>query len=158
LSSDRTFFVVSLRKIRRDGLKKLLLIFAVTLAGLGMVACTNGETMVLLDEKITAVKVAESNGFGGMNEEILKSFEDKQSLKIFERAITSAVEQPGQLDISEPEYDIMVEYDGAPTHALHLWLGDEGQRSTFMYLNDEVVYLSSKEMTGKLRELILGEE
>lgn len=139
-------------------MKKLLLIFAVTLAALGMVACTNGETMVLLDERITAVKVAESKGFGGMNEEILRSFEDKQSIKLFERAITSAVEQPGKVDISNPEYDIMVEYDGAPTHALHLWLGDEGQRSTFMYLNDEVVYLTSKEVTGKLRVLILEGE
>lgn len=138
---------------------KKFYLFLLVLMVTGLVACQSGsgETMVLLDEKITMVHVAHSNGFGEMSEEILKTFEDKNSIKTFKRAITSAVKQSGEVDISDPEYDIMVEYEEAPTHALHLWLGDEGQRSTFMYLNDEVVYLTSKEMTGKLRDLLLEE-
>jgi hypothetical protein len=121
----------------------------------------DSETMVLLDEKISAVNVSESNGFGGMNEEILHSFQDKASLRVFERAILTAVRQPGKADISAPEYDVMVEYQPEgefPAHGIHLWLGSENERSTFMYIGDDAVYLTSPAHTKKLRELILSEK
>lgn len=138
----------------------LLLICAVTT----MAACQTEqtETMVLLDEKISEVKLSKSNGFGEMNEDTLLTFKDKKSVKIFEKAITTAIKQPGKADISEPEYDVMVEYESdegeLPTHGIHLWLGKENEKSTFMYITDDSVYLTSPQMTKKLRELILTEE
>ena len=125
-----------------------------------LVACVPEptETMVLLDEKIAKVSISKSNGFGGMNEDILLTFKDEQSLNIFEKAITTAIKQPGLVDTSEPEYDVMVEYDSTegelPTHAIHLWIGKENEKSTFMYIADDSIYLTSAKMTGEIRKLI----
>lgn len=129
-----------------------------------MAACQTqqAETMVLLDEKIAEVKISESEGFEEMNQDIILSFKDKKSLDTFEKAITTAIKQRGKVDISEPEYDVMVEYESdegeLPTHGIHLWLGKEDEKSTFMYITDDHVYLTSTQMTKKLRELILSEE
>jgi hypothetical protein len=134
----------------------ILIFLAILSAG-----CQAPETMVLLDEKISEVNVSKSNGFGGMNEEILYSFQDKESLTKFENAIISAVRQPGKADISDPEYDVMVEYQPEgefPAHGIHLWLGGENERSTFMYIGDDAVYLTSPAHTEKLRELIVEEK
>ncbi|MFJ7976645.1 hypothetical protein ACIQZI_13225 [Peribacillus sp. NPDC096379] len=120
------------------------------------------ETMVLLDEKISEVKISKSKGFGGMNEEFILTFKDKESLDIFEKAITTAIKQLGKVDIAEPEYDVMVEYmaeEGElPTHGIHLWLGKENEKSTFMYIADDSVYLTSPQITKKLRMLIFSEK
>lgn len=129
---------------------------------MAMVACQLKQTerMVLLDEKISEIKVSKSKGFGRMNEDFILSFKDKKSIDIFEKAITTAVKQPGKVDIDEPEYDVMVEYKAKegelPTHGIHLWLGKENEKSTFMYITDDSVYLNSLKMTTELRKLILS--
>lgn len=116
------------------------------------------ETMVLLDEKISAVEISKSNGFGGMNEEIIHSFTDAESIKVFKNSIITAHKQMGKVDVAEPEYDVMVKYTSAkgqlPTHGIHLWLGEENEKSMFMYIGDDEVYLTSAENTQKLRKLI----
>ncbi|KOP81151.1 hypothetical protein AMS60_00690 [Bacillus sp. FJAT-21945] len=145
-------------------MKAIFSILSIICAAIIMAACQTqqAETMVLLDEKISEVKISESEGFGGMNEDIILSFKDKKSLDIFEKAITTASKQPGKADISEPEYDVMVEYESnegeLTTHGIHLWLGKENEKSTFMYITDDSVYLTSPQMTEKLRKLILSEE
>lgn len=111
---------------------------------------THIETMELLDEKISAINVSESNGLGGMNEDIIMSFTDEESMKGFKKAITSAQKQSGKVDISKPDYDVMVKYgEGQPTHGIHLWLGKENEKSMFMYIGDNEVYLTSVKDTGK---------
>lgn len=129
-----------------------------------MVACQTqqGETMVLLDERISEVKISKSKGFGGMNEDFILSFKDKKALDTFEKAIKTAIKQPKKADKSKPDYDVMVEYESdegeLPTHGIHLWLGKENEKSTFMYIADDSIYLTSSQMTERLRELILSEE
>lgn len=124
----------------------------------GMITgCQSAETMVLLDEEVREIKVSKSEGLGGINEESFISFKDRKSIAVFEKAITSAVKQSGNADISKPEYDIAVEYKGElPSHGIHLWLGEDNEKSVFMYITDESVYLTSPEMTIKLRSLILS--
>ncbi|MEK5108833.1 MULTISPECIES: hypothetical protein [Cytobacillus] len=41
-----------------------------------------GETMVLLDEKISEIKISESNGTGEMNEEINLSIKEEELLDL----------------------------------------------------------------------------
>ena len=117
--------------------------------------------MVLLDEKVKTVNISESKGFGGMNTELLQSFTDEKSIRVFEKAVTTAKKQAGEIDVSEPEYDVMVEYEAGegelPTHAIHLWLGGENERSTLMYIEDNKVYLTTPAITKKLRTLLIKE-
>ncbi|WP_428909937.1 hypothetical protein [Niallia sp. Krafla_26] len=119
-----------------------------------------GNTMVLLDEKVKVMNVSESNGFGDMNQNILFSFNDQQSIKVFEKAIRTAVQSQTTIDETKPDYDVMVEYVGGfPTHAIHLWLGEENEKSTFMYMIGEgETYVTSAKTTNQLRELLLREE
>lgn len=121
-----------------------------------------GETMVLLDEEIAAVKISESEGHGDMNQEVKTSFTDNESIKIFETAILTAVEQKSDVDMLTPDYDVMVEYETSkgslPTHGIHLWLGEEDGKSTFTYITDETTYLTTSKVTNELRELLLSGE
>ena len=129
------------------------------LAGLSLiVGCQNSEgtTMVLLDEKVKEINVSKSNGVGDMNQDIILSFDDKESIKVFEKAIRTAVKQQSNINESKPDYDVMVEYDGGfPTHAIHLWLGEEGEKSILMYMVGGETYLTSSKATDQMRELIL---
>ena len=129
------------------------------LAGLSLiVGCQNsdGNTMVLLDERVKEINVSKSNGVGDMNQDIILSFDDKESIKVFEKAIRTAVKQKSNINESKPDYDVMVEYVGGfPTHAIHLWLGDEGEKSILMYMVGGETYLTSSKATDQMRELIL---
>ena len=120
---------------------------------------TDGTTMVLLDEKVKEINVSKSNGVGDMNQNIILSFDDKESIKVFEKAIRTAVKQQLNINESKPDYDVMVEYVGGfPTHAIHLWLGDEGEKSILMYMVGGETYLTSSKATDQLRGLILSEQ
>lgn len=139
-------------------LKSLLLFAGLFL----IVGCQNsdGTTMVLLDEKVKEINVSKSNGVGDMNQDIIFSFDDKESIKVFEKAIRTAVIHQSNINETTPDYDVMVEYDGGlPTHAIHLWLGEEGEKSILVYMVGEgETYLTSSKATDQLRELILLEQ
>ena len=111
------------------------------LTGLSLiVGCQNSQenTMVLLDEKVKEVNVAKSSGVGDMNQDIILSFNNKESIKVFEMAIRTAVIYQSNINETTPDYDVMVEYNrGLPTHAIHLWLGEEGEKSILMYMVGE---------------------
>ena len=133
------------------------------LAGLSLiVGCQNsqGNTMVLLDEKVKEVNVSKSSGVGDMNQDIIFSFDDEESIKVFEKAIKTAVKQKSDINETKPDYDVMVEYDGGlPTHAIHLWLGEEGEKSILMYMVGEgETFVTSSKATNQLRELMLSEQ
>lgn len=116
------------------------------------------ETMVLLDEEIAQIHIAASNGAGDMNaEEILLSIDDKALIATFKNAITTAVKQSSTPEQSTPDYDVMVEYvDGLPTHAIHLWLGEEDEESKLTYFTNDAVYYTSPKMTNELRAMLLS--
>ena len=126
-----------------------------------IVGCQNNQenAMVLLDEKVKEINVSKSSGVGDMNQDIILSFNDKQSIKVFEKAIRTAVKQQSNINAKKPDYDVMVEYNGGfPTHAIHLWLGEKDEKSTLMYMVGEgETYLTSQKTTNQLRELLLSE-
>ena len=107
-------------------------------------------------KEVKEINVSKSNGVGDMNQNIILSFDDKESIKVFEKAIRTAVKQQSNINESKPDYDVMVEYVGGfPTHAIHLWLGDEGEKSILMYMVGGETYLTSSKATDQMRELIL---
>lgn len=135
-------------------------IYLFLLAMIFIVGCTNQEqTMDLLDENIREINVSKSNGVGDMNQDILVSISDTESIKIFENIIRTAVKQKSNNDAVKPDFDLMVEYEGdLPTHAIHLMLGEKGEESILMYIDSEgETYVTSSNSTDQLRELILSE-
>lgn len=119
--------------------------------------------MVLMDEPLDAVNISESKGRGDMNLDLLLSFSDKDALAFCEKAITTARLQSGDGEMSNPDYDVMVEYKsdsdgGFPAHGIHLWLGDEGEKSYFMYIEGDMLYETSAKVTEEMREYVLGGE
>ncbi|MCH1625265.1 hypothetical protein [Fredinandcohnia quinoae] len=113
--------------------------------------------MSLLDEKVSRINISKSNGVGDMNQDIILSVDDKKSVAIIEKAIRTAVKQESKIPSGEnPDFDIMVEYEGGlPTHALHLWLGNEGEISTLSYMTDTGdVYITTGKTTNQLRDIL----
>lgn len=139
-------------------MKALLLCTFMVFSFAIITGCQSAETMVLLDEEIKEIKVSKSEGLDGINEESFISFKDRKSIAVFEKAIITAVKQSGKADISKPEYDIAVEYKGdLPSHGIHLWIGEDNEKSAFMYITNEDIYQTSPQMTKKLRSLILSD-
>lgn len=123
-------------------------------------ACDSGvEKMNLLDEKISAIKVSNSEGVGDMNLHIALTIDEQEQIKVIEKVIRSAVKKNVSLD-RQPDYDVMVEYEGGlPTHAIHLWLGEEGAKSILMYMVGEgETYVTSEKHTERLRKILLNEK
>jgi isocitrate dehydrogenase len=132
------------------------------LLGLSIIAgCQSDQenTMVLLDEKIKEINISKSSGVGDMNQDIFLSINDRKSIKVFEKAIKTAVKQKADVTTAKPDYDVMVEYEGGfPTHAIHLWLGNEDEKSTLMYMVGEgETYSTSIKLTNQMRHLIHSE-
>lgn len=64
-----------------------VLYFLLLLAGFSfIIGCQNNQenTMVLLDEKIKEINLSKSDGIGDMNQDLIFSFNDEQSIKLFE--------------------------------------------------------------------------
>ncbi|MFD2044207.1 hypothetical protein ACFSTA_09955 [Ornithinibacillus salinisoli] len=115
------------------------------------------DTMVLLDEKIEIINISNSHGFGEMNEDIIYSFRDIESISILKDVITTATKQKSDVDVEQPDFDMMIGYgDEFPIHAIHLWLGKEGETSTFRYMVDDEVstYVTTPNSTNKLRSIL----
>lgn len=143
-----------------NSLKKYFLVVGAFLILLTIIACQTEleERMVLLDEKISRINISTSTGIGNMNEEVILTIKDKKSIKMIEKAITTAVKELRKVENLQPDYDIMVEYEGAfPTHGIHLWLGNENKESIFAYITFNSYYVTSPKMTNELRKIILSE-
>lgn len=134
----------------------LLIIIGLALIG----GCQSSErnTMVLLDEKVKEVNVSNSVNVGEVNPNIIFSFDEKEAIKVFENAIKTAVKQTTNIE-TIPDYDVLVEYNGGlPTHAIHLWLGEEDEKSILMYMVGEgETYVTSSKATNELRGLLFSE-
>lgn len=120
--------------------------------------CQEEGRMVLLDEKIDKIEVARSKGAGEVNvDEILLTFTDRKSVRNLEEAITSAVKKDANVPARTPDFDILVHYEkDLPTHAIHLWLGEENEESILTYMvGGGEAYVTSKKMTNELRKLLL---
>ena len=120
------------------------------------------ETMVLLNEEISEINLSLSNGTGEMNDEIIFTVKDKKDVDIFKNAILTATKQNNYGKLEIPHYDVMVEYKSdegkLPTHAIHLWLGEENENSIFTYMLSDDVYFTSPKVTGELRGILLAEK
>ena len=106
-------------------------------------------------DDIVKVSVSESREFGEINTDFLYVYEDEETLELFEELFDDAVKQDGIVDISAPEFDIEAELENGSKKQLHLWVGEAGQRSTLMYVEDtNTIYRTSAEHTDWLIGLL----
>jgi hypothetical protein len=102
-----------------------------------------------INSNFISIGVSKSKGV----DEII--FDDKESLKSFQNIFSSAVKEDGIVDMADPEFYLDVVYDNNNQQSLYLWIGEKGQRSTFMKTEDtHTIYTVSEEITDKLIELV----
>ncbi|SFA69377.1 MULTISPECIES: hypothetical protein [unclassified Bacillus (in: firmicutes)] len=83
------------------------------------------------------------------------TFDDKESLKAFQDIFSSAVKEPGKVNMANPEFYMDVVHDKNNEQSLFLWIGEKGQKSTFMKAEDSnTIYTVPEKMTDKLIELV----
>lgn len=120
------------------------------------------DTMDLLDEKIGTIEISETIETGVINDDVLATLEDQKSIQIVEKTIRSAVQKNSNVNVKEtlPDFNLIVNYkEGYPSHPIHIWLGEEGQKSTLTYIFGEPeTYMISPEQTNKLRQILLSIE
>jgi hypothetical protein len=105
------------------------------------------------ENNIIKVNVAESTGFGVVNEQFLKTFEDNQSIEVFEQAINHATQVQGIVDMMEPPYDFEIVYMDGTKKGYHLWLND--QFSTIMEVEEtHYIYRVPKQYSDALQTII----
>ncbi|MFJ7933233.1 hypothetical protein [Sporosarcina sp. NPDC096371] len=102
-----------------------------------------------IDSNFISIGISKTKGV----DEII--FGDKESLNSFQNIFSSAVKEDGEVDIAGPEFYLDVAYDKNNEQSLYLWIGDRGQRSTFMKTeNTSTIYSFSPEITDKLIKLV----
>lgn len=82
---------------------------------------TGIETMQLLDEQVTEIRISAFEAWDDMNVETFASFEEANDIRVFEDAIRNAHKQRDDAKRDDPDYDITVVYpQGLPLHGLKL--------------------------------------
>ena len=120
----------------------------------GCLSTSNEEEAVTVSV-LSKGSISTSQGFGHINTDFFAEYEDKATLHTLENIISSAVQEPGIVDMAEPQFDLELTYSDGSVQGYHLWVGSTGQRSTLMKVTDtHTVYSVSKEMTETLRELV----
>ena len=134
-------------------MKKILLmaLFFISVAIVLMGCQTNDSD----SDDIVKVSVSESREIGKINTDFFGVYEDEETVDMFEELFEDAVKQDGIVDIVSPEFDIEAELENGNKQQLHLWVGEAGQRSTLMYVEDtNTIYRTSAEHTDWLIGLL----
>jgi len=134
-------------------MKKIILF--VLIMSFTLVACQSNDKSRFSEVNISKVSISKSSGFGKVNVDFFTVYKDKESLDIFNNAISTAVKREGIADMAEPEFDLKVSYTDGNKQGYHLWLGEKGQKSTLMMVNDtHTTYSISEEITNQLIDVL----
>ncbi|KZD32572.1 hypothetical protein B4082_3423 [Bacillus cereus] len=129
-----------------------LLCFVLTITG-----CNSSNIENVKEHNISKVSISTFNGFGGLNENYFLNVEDKQIISGINNMFSDMKKQKRKGEI--PQYDILITYENSDTKGIHLYLGDEGERSVIMYIgHEDTAYYTSEDMTKQLRKIIVKKE
>ncbi|MGE7602529.1 hypothetical protein ACQKL5_08455 [Peribacillus sp. NPDC097675] len=142
----------------------LLAVFLISISSI-LFACQSKESTIEISANPATKsendkKLSINTGFKNISISKIKgfneiTFDDKETLKAFQDIFSSAIREPGIVDIADPEFYLDVVYDKDNPQNLFLWIGEKGQRSTFMKTEDtNTIYTVSNDMTDKLIELV----
>ena len=132
----------------------MLLALLTALISLILLGCQSDGKNGKTDVEISKVSISRSRGFGKVNSDFMTVYKNEEALTLFENVISNAVKEPGVVDMPKPEFDLQVIYTDGTSQGYHLWVGEKGQRSTLMNIDDtHAIYSISNEMTNQLIDL-----
>jgi len=139
----------------RKGILKALALIVISALLFGCQFNENLSTKSANDHKLSidsdfkSVSISKPKGFNEI------TFDDKESLKAFQDIFSSTVKEPGIVDMADPEFYLEVNSDKENQQSLYVWIGEIGQRSTFMKTEDtHTIYTVSEEKTDHLIEIV----
>lgn len=113
------------------------------------------NTKLQLHRDLKEISISKSEGFMKVNSDFIKTFKNKEEINLFQEIMTSATRVAGIVDLIEPEFDLEVTYVDESKQGFHLWLGEDGERSSFMKVDDtHTLYTISEEINSELVMLI----
>ena len=132
--------------------KMWLVVLTLLVVPIALMGCQTDDSDA---DDIVKVSVSESREIGKINTDFFGVYEDEETVDMFEELFEDAVKQDGIVDIVSPEFDIEAELENGNKQQLHLWVGEAGQRSTLMYVEDtNTIYRTSAEHTDWLIGLL----
>ncbi|HDR6311726.1 TPA: membrane lipoprotein lipid attachment site-containing protein [Bacillus cereus] len=123
-----------------------------------LTGCNSSNVENEKEHNISKVSISTFIGYGGLNENYFLNIEDKQIIDGINNMFNDMKKQKRRGEI--PQYDILITYENSSdTKGIHLYLGDEGERSVIMYIGHEnTAYYTSKETTKQLRKIIVKKD
>ncbi|MFD0588787.1 hypothetical protein ACFQZE_12370 [Paenibacillus sp. GCM10027627] len=109
------------------------------------------EKTSLVDGTIKSIRVSK------LNDKHAIAVEEKEKLEAFQRLLSSATKSEGivNMDMEGRDYDVEIDYENNNYMSLYIWIGDKGQKSTVMRVDDtHTVYIVSEEGTGSWIEFM----
>ncbi|RHB46756.1 hypothetical protein [Exiguobacterium sp. AM39-5BH] len=105
---------------------------------------------------IEEVRVSESDGFSSFQERDIVTFDEPESIRVFEDMLREADELPGVANVVEPEYDIEVRFEDGETDRYYLWLNDDPKSVSSLYDADDtnIGYRLPADVTEELINLL----
>lgn len=135
--------------------KHFLIIAVLILIPTFLLGCQSNAESALEYQNISRVGISESTGFGKVNPEFFEIYQDEERLLLFTDLLKNASKEEGIVDMIAPQYDLEVSYEDDTSLGFHLWLGEKGEKSTLMQVDDtHTIYTVSTELTNKLIDLI----
>ncbi|KXH81972.1 hypothetical protein [Sporosarcina sp. HYO08] len=102
-----------------------------------------------INNNFIGISFSSLNGFNKVN------FDDQQTLNAFQDIFSSVIKEDGIVNMTDPEFYMDVIYDNNEQLRFYLWIGEKGQRSTFMKTKDaNTIYTVSPEQTDRLIMLV----
>ncbi|WP_214708678.1 MULTISPECIES: hypothetical protein [unclassified Exiguobacterium] len=105
---------------------------------------------------IEEVRVSESDGFSSFQERDIVTFDESESIRVFEDMLREADELPGVANVVGPEYDIEIRFEDGEADRYYLWLNDDPKSVSSLYDADDtnVGYRLPADVTEELIELL----
>lgn len=103
---------------------------------------------------LTYVGVSGSTDSGKVNPEFFVAFGDRPTLRLFERAVSRAKRQSGEVIARTPDFDAELCYSDGSVKGLHLWLSPTSSAGSIMDVKDTgTIYKLPKDMAAELSRL-----
>ena len=115
------------------------------------------EKLVLLEEQIQAIHFSPFEEYESVNENVAFSLLGGDGQDRMRNIIENARMTNESTPDETPDYDMQVEYiNGLPVHALHVWVGNDGDATRFRYtFGDGKIYKTSKKDGELFRALLI---